>query len=425
MTATMERQVAGTATPGDLMSAGARARLVLVLGSLIAIGPLTIDMYLPALPSLTAEFATTAAAVQLTLTGTLAGLAAGQLVIGPLSDVVGRRIPLLAGTAVHVLASILCVFAPNIAVLGGLRVLQGLGAAAAAVVAMAVVRDLFTGLPAARILSRLMLVMGAAPVLAPTLGSALLSRTDWRGVFAALAVFGVLLIVMTALALPETLPRERRRPATPGSVLRAYAGLLRDRVYVGLALVTGLMMAAIFGYVAGSSFVMQGEFGLSEQEFGVAFGGGAAGMIIATQLNVRLLRRWTPSQILVSALLGGLAAAVALVVFAVADVGGLAGVLVPLWLVLAAAGLAFPNAPALALSRHGEAAGTAAALLGAGQFGIGALAAPAVGVLGSNATAMAAVIAGSLAAATLVLFTLARPWRLAEPSGTDAVVAVH
>ncbi|GAB7036530.1 MULTISPECIES: multidrug effflux MFS transporter [Catenuloplanes] len=425
MTATMERQVAAAATPGDLMSTTQRFRLIIVLGSLIAIGPLTIDMYLPALPALTAEFATTAAAVQLTLTGTLAGLAAGQLLIGPLSDVVGRRIPLLAGTAVHVLASVLCVFAPNIGTLGALRVLQGLGAAAAAVVAMAIVRDLFTGLPAARILSRLMLVMGAAPVLAPTLGSALLSRTDWRGVFAALAVFGVLLILMTAFGLPETLPRERRRPATPASVLRAYAGLLRDRVYVGLALTTGLTMAAIFAYVAGSSFVMQGEFGLTEQQFGVAFGGGAVGMIIATQLNVRLLRWWTPSQILVTALLGGLAAGVLLVVLTVLEVGGLAGVLAPLWLVLAAAGLAFPNAPALALSRHGEAAGTAAALLGAGQFGIGALAAPAVGLLGSNALAMAAVIAGSLAAAALVLLTLARPWQLTETVPADAAVAVH
>ncbi|GAB7045665.1 multidrug effflux MFS transporter [Catenuloplanes indicus] len=425
MTATMERKAATTAMPGDLMTTGQRARLIIVLGSLIAIGPLTIDMYLPALPALTAEFATTAAAVQLTLTGTLAGLAAGQLLIGPLSDVVGRRIPLLAGTAVHVLASILCVFAPNVGTLGALRVLQGLGAAAAAVVAMAVVRDLFTGLPAARILSRLMLVMGAAPVLAPTLGSALLSRTDWRGVFAALAVFGVILILMTAFGLPETLPRERRRPATPASVLRAYAGLLRDRVYVGLALTTGLMMAAIFGYVAGSSFVMQGDFGLSEQEFGLAFGGGAVGMIIATQLNVRLLRWWTPSQILVTALLGGLTAGVLLVVLSVLEVGGLAGVLAPLWLVLAAAGLAFPNAPALALSRHGEAAGTAAALLGAGQFGIGALAAPAVGLLGSDALAMAAVIAGSLAAATLVLLTLARPWQLTETVPADAAVAVH
>jgi DHA1 family bicyclomycin/chloramphenicol resistance-like MFS transporter len=156
------------------MSPRERLRLVLVLGFLIALGPLTIDMYLPALPTITADLQTTAAAVQLTLTGTLAGLALGQLLIGPLSDAVGRRTPLLFGVATHVLASLLCVVAPNLATLGTLRVLQGLGAAAAAVVAMAIVRDLFTGLDAAKLLSRLMLVMGAAPILAPTLGGIVL-----------------------------------------------------------------------------------------------------------------------------------------------------------------------------------------------------------------------------------------------------------
>lgn len=183
-------------TPGDLMSRGQQLRLVLVLGSLIAIGPLTIDMYLPALPAITADLETTSAAVQLTLTGTLAGLALGQLLIGPLSDAVGRRLPLLAGIALHILASLLCVVAPTVQVVGVLRVLQGLGVAATSVVAMAVVRDLFSGAAFARLFSRLMLVMGAAPILAPTLGSGLLRWSDWRGVFVALAVFGLLLVVV-------------------------------------------------------------------------------------------------------------------------------------------------------------------------------------------------------------------------------------
>ncbi|MEV4390319.1 Bcr/CflA family efflux MFS transporter, partial [Micromonospora sp. NPDC049580] len=389
--------------PGDLMTNRQRARLVLVLGALIAIGPLTIDMYLPALPAITAGLQTTETAVQLTLTGTLLGLALGQLLIGPLSDVVGRRLPLLAGLAVHIVASVLCVFAPNIAVLGVLRVLQGLGVAAATVVATAVVRDLFSGASFARIFSRLMLVMGLAPILAPTLGSGLLRWTEWRGVFAALAVLGALLIVIAALQLPETLAVARRRHGGVAATLRDYRGLLNDRAFVGLVLVAGLAMASLFAYVSGSSFVLQREYGLDEQQFGLAFGAGAVGLIGATQFNIRLLRRYTPQQILISALIAGTAAGLLLVVFAATGVGGLGTLLASLWLVLAAAGLALPNAPALAMSRHSEAAGTAAALLGAVQFGVGALSAPLAGLFGTGSVPMAVVIAGGMAAALAVM----------------------
>ena len=205
-------------TPGELMSTRQRVKLVLVLGALIAVGPLTIDMYLPSLPAITADLSATAAQVQLTLTGTLLGLALGQLVIGPLSDAFGRRIPLLSGIAVHVLASVLCVIAPNLAVLGTLRVLQGLGAAAAAVVAMAVVRDLFNGMAAATLISRLMLVMGAAPILAPTLGSITLNWTSWRGVFVVLALIGVGIITLRAGPARDAARRaaaQRRRARHP------------------------------------------------------------------------------------------------------------------------------------------------------------------------------------------------------------------
>ncbi|TYB40777.1 multidrug effflux MFS transporter [Micromonospora sp. AP08] len=407
------------------MSRGQQLRLVLVLGSLIAIGPLTIDMYLPALPAITADLETTSAAVQLTLTGTLAGLALGQLLIGPLSDAVGRRLPLLAGIALHILASLLCVVAPTVQVVGALRVLQGLGVAATSVVAMAVVRDLFSGAAFARLFSRLMLVMGAAPILAPTLGSGLLRWSDWRGVFVALAVFGLLLVVVAAVGLRETLPAERRRHGGLAAVGRDYRALLRDRTFVGLVLVAGLAMAALFAYVAGSSFVFQERYGLDEQQFGLAFGAGAVGLITATQLNVRLLRRYTPQRILVTALAVGTAAGLVLLTFAATGVGGLAAVLASLWVVLAAAGLAMPNAPALALSRHGEAAGTAAALLGAVQFGVGALAAPLVGVLGTGSVAMAAVVAGGMAVALVVLLTVVRPARLAEVEPVAVAVAAH
>ncbi|MGB2571257.1 multidrug effflux MFS transporter [Micromonospora citrea] len=407
------------------MSPRQRLRLVLVLGSLIAVGPLTIDMYLPALPAIVADFQTTSAAVQLTLTGTLAGLAVGQLLIGPLSDAVGRRTPLIAGITLHVVASLLCAVAPNVAVLGGLRVVQGLGIAAASVVAMAVVRDLFSGAAFATLLSRLLLVMGAAPILAPTLGGALLRWTDWRGVFVALAAFGVLLVVVAALGLPETLPPARRRRGGVVATLTVYGSLLRDRTFVGLVLVAGLAMAALFAYVAGSSFVLQEQYGLDEQQFGFAFGAGAVGLIAATQFNVRLLRRYPPQRILVAALTVGTAAGLALLAFAATGLGGLPSLLVSLWVVLAATGLAMPNAPALALSRHGEAAGTASALLGAVQFGVGALAAPLVGVLGTGAVAMALVVSGGMVASTAVLLVIVRPGRLAGLEPDVVVVAAH
>ena len=415
--------------PGDLMDRRQRLRLILVLGSLIAVGPLTIDMYLPALPAIVDDFATSSAAVQLTLTGTLVGLALGQLLIGPLSDAVGRRAPLIAGTALHVVASVSCALAPNITVLGALRVVQGLGAAAAAVIAMAVVRDLFNGAAFAQLLSRLLLVMGAAPILAPTLGSELLRWTQWRGVFAALAVFGVLLLLIAVLGLRETLPPARRQRGGVLPTVRLYGSLLRDRAFVGLVLVAGLAMAALFAYVGGSSFVLQEQYGLNEQEFGFAFGAGAIGLIAATQGNVRLLRRYSPERILLAALFVGTGAALVLLGVAATGLGGLPALLASLWVVLASAGLALPNAPALALTRHGEAAGTASALLGAVQFGIGALAAPLVGVLGTGAVAMTLVIAGGLASALVVLLLVVRPARLSalepEPGPEPVTVAVH
>jgi DHA1 family bicyclomycin/chloramphenicol resistance-like MFS transporter len=401
------------------------ARLALMLGAFVALGPLTIDMYLPALPTIREELATSSATVQLTLTGTLVGLALGQLVIGPLSDALGRRGPLLAGTALHVVASVLVLIAPSIAVLGVLRVLQGVGTAAASVVALAIVRDLFEGRAAATMLSRLFLVMGVAPVLAPTIGGELLRFTSWRGVFAALALYGVVVLALGWFGLRETLPPARRRSLGVGSTLRTYGGLFRDRTYVGLILVAGLTMAALFTYVSGSSFVYQRQFGLDEQQFGMLFGAGAVWLIGATQLNPVLLRRWSPAQILVAGTVGGTAAGIVLVALAALGAGGLLGVAVPLWAVLFAAGLALPNAPALALSEYGDSAGSAAALLGAVQFGVGAAVSPLVGLLGNDALAMGAVIVVALLLAVAVLVAVVRPWTLPEPQDGPAPAFAH
>jgi DHA1 family bicyclomycin/chloramphenicol resistance-like MFS transporter len=412
-------------SPGELLPLGRRFRIVLVLGFLTALGPLTIDMYLPSLPTISTDLHASAAAVQLTLTGTLIGLAFGQLLVGPLSDAVGRRMPLLAGIAVHVLASVLCVIAPNLAMLGTLRVLQGLGAAAAAVVATAMVRDLFDGLAAARLFSRLMLVVGVAPILAPTIGGLVLSWTSWRGVFVVLTVVGAGIMTVAAIVLPETLPTTRRRNGGVLGTLSDYGRLFTDRVYVGLILVAGLAMAALFAYVSGSSYVFQDGYGMSEQQFALVFAGGAVGLIGATQLNVRLLRRWTPQRILSAALLAGVGFGVVLLILAATGLGGLPGILIPLWLTLAMVGLVMPNAPALALSRHGEAAGTAAALLGAVQFGVGALAAPLVGILGVGPVAMAVVVFGGMLAAALVCFLVVQPHRLPAGQPQPVVALAH
>jgi DHA1 family bicyclomycin/chloramphenicol resistance-like MFS transporter len=409
----------------DHTTAPGRARLALLLGALIALGPLTIDMYLPALPGIVSQFETTSSTVQLTLTGTLIGLALGQLFIGPLADAVGRRTPLLIGTALHVAASLLIVVAPTIAVLGALRVLQGVGGAAGAVIAMAVLRDLFSGRAAATLLSRLMLVMGAAPVLAPTLGGEVLRLADWRGVFAVLAVYGLVILGALVLGLPETLPPERRRSAAVIPTLRAYGTLLRDRVYVGLILVTGLALAGLFGYISGSSFVFQEGYGLDAQQFGLLFGAGALFLIGATQANAALLRRFEPRQLLLAASVSGTVAGAVLAVLAGTGIGGLVGVLVPLWAVLASIGLVMPNAPAIALSRHGERAGTAAALLGAVQFGLGALISPVVGLLGNDALAMGLTIAGSQVLVLGVHLAVVRPWSLGNVDEDPAPLLVE
>ena len=234
-------QQAFRANAPQRLSRRRHVQLIIVLGSLIALGPLTIDMYLPAFPALADELNASDSAVQLTLTGMLVGLAVGQLVIGPLSDALGRRRPLLTGLAVHVVASLLCALAPNIYVLSAVRVLQGFAGAAISVVALATVRDLFTGVAVARTMSRLMLVIGLAPIVAPSIGGFILQVTDWRGIFVVLAAAALVLMGVAFFGLRETLPVERRRSARPGATLRTYRSLLADRTFVALVLVAGLV----------------------------------------------------------------------------------------------------------------------------------------------------------------------------------------
>ncbi|MCV7184121.1 multidrug effflux MFS transporter [Mycolicibacterium murale] len=380
--------------------------MILVLGALVALGPLTIDMYLPALPTIGEDLSVTSSVVQLTLTGTLAGLALGQLIIGPLSDSLGRRRPLMAGIALHIVASLICMAAPNVAVLGFGRVLQGMGAAAGMVVALAVVGDLYRERAAATMMSRLMLVLGAAPVLAPSLGAGVLLHGSWRWVFAALVVMAGLLLLMGALALPETLPPSHRPPLRIGGVARTYVRLLRDARFVVLVSVAALAMAGLFAYIAGAAFVLQDRYGVNQQDFALLFGAGAVALIASTQANPVLLKWFSPMRIVLTALSAAVVASAVFVAMALTHTGGVWGFLIPVWTILAAMGLVMPNAPALALSRHPESAGTAAALMGAAQFGLGALVAPLVGVLGNDEVAMAAVMAVSVVIALVALLSV-------------------
>ncbi|CAN5587560.1 multidrug effflux MFS transporter [soil metagenome] len=402
-------------------AAPGRGKMTLVLGSLLALGPLTIDMYLPALPRIAGDLSVTSSVAQLTLTGTLAGLAIGQLVVGPLSDSLGRRRPLMAGIVLHMVASLLCLMAPNIELLSIARALQGMGAAAGMVVAVAMVGDLYAESEAAVVLSRLMLVLGVVPVLAPSLGAVVLLKLSWHWVFAVLVVLAGLLLVMAALALPETLPAPHRRPLQVRGILRTYGELLRDVKFVTLVLVGALGMAGLFAYIAGAAFVLQGHYGLSQQAFAVVFSAGAIALIGATQFNVVLLRWFTPQRIVLWALVAALVAGVVFVGITETQTGGLYGFLTPVWVILGAMGFVIPNAPAVALARHPDAAGTAAALLGAAQFGLGAAVAPLVGVLGNDERALALVMTVCGAIALLLLLSV-RP-SVAVTADVDGMVA--
>jgi MFS transporter, DHA1 family, multidrug resistance protein len=418
-----KRLIVESSTPEGGSTAPSRVRMIAVLGALVALGPLTIDMYLPALPKIADDLSVSSSVAQLTLTGTLAGLALGQLIVGPLSDSLGRRRPLMAGIVLHMLASLVCLFAPNIAVLGVARGLQGMGAAAAMVVAIAVVGDLYADSVAATVMSRLMLVLGVAPVVAPSLGAAVLLKASWHWVFAALVVLAGGLLLLAALALPETLPASHRRPLKVRSIAATYVEVIRDVRFVMLVLVAALAMSGLFAYIAGASFVLQGHYGLDQQAFALVFGAGAVALIGATQFNVVLLRRFAPQSIVVWALVAASLAGVVFVGLSYEHIGGLPGFVVPIWAILAAMGLVIPNAPAVALSRHPDAAGTAAALLGAAQFGLGAAVAPLVGVLGNNEIALALVMTAGMVIALLALLAVGVPATEGKDDVTGDAVA--
>jgi MFS transporter, DHA1 family, multidrug resistance protein len=378
-----------------------RVKLTFVLGALTAFAPMSIDMYLPSLPTLERVFRADAASVQLTLAAFFIGLALGQALYGPLVDRLGRKAPLYAGTALYVLASAGCALAPDVHSLVVLRFAQALGGCAGVVVARAVVRDLFDEQESARMFSLMMLVMGVAPILAPLAGGYLLVLLGWRSIFWALALFGLACLVAAVLWLPETRPRQPGAKGGIGRAIMGYGQLVADRRFLGYALAGGFAQAGMFAYISGSPSVFIDLYGVPAQHYGWLFGLNACGLILASQINRRLLVKYSARAVLSGANYANAVFGIALVLFAATGVGGFAGILVPLFGYVASLGFVFPNSVALAMGPQGERAGSASALLGTVQFSAAAIASVSVGVLyDGTARPMAGVIAacGILAA---------------------------
>ena len=385
------------------------ASLIMLLGALTAIGPFTIDLYLAAFPQITSDLATDPAAVQLTITATLAGLALGQLVIGSVSDALGRRRPLLVALSVYVVASAGIVFAGSVEMLTGLRFVQGFTAAAGMVLSTAIIRDRFEGVRVGKALARMMLVVGVAPAIAPVIGAQFLAWGSWRMMFAALAVVGAILLVLALVFLRESLPVGRRRAGGLGAAARSYGSLLRDPVFVGLAFVGGFSLAGIFTYVSSATFVFQEGFGLSTGQFAAIFASGAVAITAGTQINGALIGRVRPEQILLVGVGVSVVTASALLTVSILGLGVLpiAALLV---LTLLTAGILLPAVPVIALAHNAHRAGSAAALLGAIQFAVGAFIAPISGLFdASSPVPMAAVILGAALITLSLVLLLRRP----------------
>ncbi|MBG6237138.1 DHA1 family bicyclomycin/chloramphenicol resistance-like MFS transporter [Mycetocola sp. CAN_C7] len=398
--------------PGDALTPRQRLVYILVLGSLTALGPFTIDLYLPAFPVLESDLNVSATLIQLTLTGTTLGFAIGQLFMGPWSDKVGRRLPLILATSVHVAASIGVALSPDIVWLGVFRVLQGAGAAAGGVVAMAMVRDLFGGKPLVRMLSRLALVNGLAPILAPVIGSQLLLFLDWRGLFVFLALYGMLVVVAVSIFIVETLPPERRHASGHTTVRDRYRSVFSDRVFVGVALIGGMSFSGLFAYLSSSSFLFQDVYNLDPQQYGFLFAINSFGIVIGVQVSSRLMRHYGPQWILGVTTAVQAFAALSIIVLAESGAGFL-GVLIPLFFFIMAAGFGFPAVQVLALVNHGHEAGTAASLLGALNFGLAGLISPIVGLFGiDSAIPMASVMLATSLVSVLSVWFIVQPRRV-------------
>lgn len=376
--------------------------LPLLLGFLTAVGPISTDMYLPAFPAIEAELGTAQGSVEITLAAWFVGLAVGQLVQGTLADRFGRRTPLVAGTALYTLASIGCAIAPDMATLSACRCVAAFGGAASAVIPRAVVRDLAEGLAAARLMSRLMLVMGAAPILAPSLGGLLLEAGGWRAIFWVSAGYGALSCALAWALLPETLPPDRRLRRSFVGLLTDFMRIGRERGFITNAVMGAAAMLAVFAFIGAAPAVYIEQFGVAPRHFGLLFAVSAVGFIGASQFNPMLLRRFGARRVPAHALRVAAVAVGVLAIAAFTGTGGLAGIFLPSVVALACTGLVFPNSAVGALARHAGHAGSASALLGTLQFTCAAAGSALVGALADGTPRPMAVMMLVGAAVALV-----------------------
>jgi DHA1 family bicyclomycin/chloramphenicol resistance-like MFS transporter len=382
--------------------------MIVLLAAMTAFGAISIDMYLPAMPAIGASLRAEPAQVQRTLSALLAGLAIGQLAYGPLSDRIGRRPPILVGIGLYIVASVACAVSADIGQLTVARFVQGLGACAALVVSRAVVRDRYDHQETARILSLIMLVFGVVPIVAPLIGGAVLTFGDWRTIFVILAIFGVLVWVAVFFGLRESRSAATAEKARSETVLRAYWELLRSRPLLGYVLAGSFNGACLFTYIAASPDLLIGNYGVAPAHFGWIFGVNAAGLIAASQVNRRLLLRYSTDRVLAGATLAALLFGVMMIATAVTGLAGMWGVLVPLFLMLSTYGFMAANTTAGALSVDPHRAGTISGLQGVASFTVGALATATVGLVhDGTAVPLAASMTGALALSALSLFLLA------------------
>ncbi|MBU8691031.1 Bcr/CflA family multidrug efflux MFS transporter [Priestia megaterium] len=404
----------------NTLSGKKRIQLAILLGSLGLLGPFTIDTYLPSFPTIVKDFHTTASLVQISLTACLLGLGAGQLFIGPLSDVKGRRKPLLLFLCLYLLASLTCSFSPNIYFLIVARFVQGFSAAGGLVVSRAIVRDLFSGKELTKFFTLIVLVGNLGPIVAPIAGGAILSFTKWNGVFIVLACIGAILIFMVSLKLPETLPPEKRVPSNLPQLMSNFGSLFKEREFMGYAFTQGFTTAGIFAYVSGIPFVYQNIYHVSPQQFSLLFGVNGLGLIIGSQLVGRLADHISERTFLKIGL-GISIAAGAILLIALLLKAPLIAVAIPIFFFVSSISIIGTTSFALAIESQGHIAGSASALLGLLPFVLGSLSAPLVGIAGSyTGVPMGVTIFGASLLAFLSYFVLVRKRSVRRQRPNDA-----
>ena len=382
-----------------------RLTLILILGSLAALGPLSIDMYLPAFPDMSRSFGASASSIQLSLTACMLGMALGQIIVGPLSDVRGRKRPLLLALSAYLLASLACAFAPTIEVLIALRFVQGAAGASGIVISRAIVRDLFEGPELTKFFAALSLVNGTAPILAPIIGGQILRFGDWRIVFYLLAILSTLMLIAVAFRLPETLPVHHRVEGNLKTTFGTFGRLLSDRTFIGYAFAQAFAMGAMFAYISGSPFVLQNIYGASPQQFSFLFGLNGIGIILAAQTAGRLAGRVDSEKMMRIALTVVAMAGICLFL-ALTLSDSLILVMIPLFFVVSSVGMISTLGFTLAMQNYGSTAGSASALLGLLPMLVGSLVSPLVGVMGEESALPMGLIIMTLDCLALLIYTL-------------------